>query len=121
MKKSKTQLNFKRERRYFSEEFRRARVKEYEEGQTTVSEICRVYEVSRSAVYKWIHKYSPHYQKSIVKVVEEKSETRKRLALEQKIKDLEQLISDGETRKLSDKVKILFLPTMKLWLPMFWI
>ncbi|PHN00544.1 transposase, partial [Flavilitoribacter nigricans DSM 23189 = NBRC 102662] len=37
-------------------------------------------------------KYSPHYQRSITKVVEEKSETQKRLALEQKIKELEQFI-----------------------------
>lgn len=92
MKKSKKGYKYKRERRYFSEDFRRARVKEYEEGQTTVSEICRVYEVSKTAVYKWIRKYSAHYQKSIVKVVEHKSEAKKRLALEKKVKELEQFI-----------------------------
>ncbi|PHN00573.1 transposase, partial [Flavilitoribacter nigricans] len=92
MKKSKKTRSYLRERRYFSEDFRRSRVKEYDEGQTSVSEICRVYGVTKSAVYKWIKKYSPHYQRSITKVVEEKSETQKRLALEQKIKELEQFI-----------------------------
>jgi len=92
MKKSKKRRTNNREQRYFSENFRRSRVKEYEEGQTSVSEICRVYKVSKSAVYKWIRKYSAHYQKRITKVVEEKSETRKRIALEQKVKDLEQFI-----------------------------
>ncbi|PHN00833.1 hypothetical protein CRP01_18375 [Flavilitoribacter nigricans DSM 23189 = NBRC 102662] len=92
MKKSKKTRSYLRERRYFSEDFRRSRVKEYDEGQTSVSEICRVYGVTKSAVYKWIKKYSPHYQKSITKVVEEKSETQKRLALEQKVKELEQFI-----------------------------
>lgn len=98
MKKSRKDRNFKRERRYFSEAFRRSRVKEYEEGQTTVGEICRVYKVSRSAVYKWIRKYSAHYQKGITKVVEEKSEARKRIALEQKVKDLEQFIGQQQVR-----------------------
>jgi len=92
MKKSKKRRTYSREQRYFSEQFRQSRVKEYEAGQTSVSEICRVYGVSKSAVYKWIRKYSVHYQKRITKVVEEKSETRKRIALEQKIKDLEQFI-----------------------------
>ena len=98
MKKSKQDQKFKREQRYFSEDFRRARVKEYEEGQTTVSEICRAYGVSKAAVHKWIRKYSAHYQKSIVKVVEEKSETQKRLALEKKVQELERLIGQQQVR-----------------------
>lgn len=92
MKKSKKGQKFNRERRYFSEDFRRARVKEYEQGQVNVSEICRAYGVSKTAVYKWIRKYSAHYQQSIRKVVEEKSETQKRLALEKKVQELEQFI-----------------------------
>lgn len=98
MKKSKKAQRFKRERRYFSEDFRRARVKEYEEGQVSVSEICRAYEVSRAAVYKWIRKYSAHYQKGIVKVVEEKSEAQKRLALEKKLQELEQMIGQQQVQ-----------------------
>ena len=98
MKKFKKNQKFKRERRYFSEDFRRARVKEYEEGHTTVSEICRAYDVTSSAVYKWIRKYSAHYQKSIVKVIEEKSETQKRLALEKKVTALEQLIGQQQVQ-----------------------
>ncbi len=98
MAQSKKNQKFKRERRYFSEEFRRARVKEYEEGQASVSEICRVYQVSDTAVYKWIRKYSAHYQKSIVKIVEEKSEAKKRLALEKKVEQLERLIGQQQVQ-----------------------
>lgn len=98
MKKNKKAQKYKRERRYFSEDFRRARVKEYEEGQTTVLEICRVYGVSDSSVYKWIRKYSAYYQKRIIKVVEEKSEAKKRLALEKKVKDLEQFIGQQQVQ-----------------------
>lgn len=98
MKKSKPGRKFKREQRYFSEDFRRARVKEFEEGQTSVSEICRAYHVSTTAVYKWIRKYSAHYQKSIVKVVEEKSESQKRLALEKKVQELERFIGQQQVQ-----------------------
>ena len=92
MKKNKSSRRFKRERRFFSEDFRRARVKEIEEGQASVSEISRLYQVSSPSVYRWIKKYSVHYQKSIVKIVEEKSETKKRIALEQQVKNLHQVI-----------------------------
>ena len=98
MNKSKKSRKYKRERRYFSEDFRRARVKEYEEGQVTVREICRAYGVSDNAVYKWIRKYSAHYQKGIVKVVEEKSESKKRLALEKKVQELEQFIGQQQVQ-----------------------
>jgi len=47
-------------------------------------------------VYKWIQKYSAHYQREIVKVVEPKSETRKRLALEERVAELERLLGQKE-------------------------
>ena len=98
MKKSRKKKVSPREKRYFSEDFRRARVKEYEQGKISVVEISRAYQVSRGAVYKWIHKYSTQYQKGIVKVVEQKSETKKRLALEQKVKELERLIGQQQVQ-----------------------
>lgn len=98
MSKRKKERKYPRERRYFSEAFRQARVKEIETGQSSVSEISRAYQVSRSAVYKWIRKYSVHYRKAIVQVVEPKSETKKRLALEEKLAQLEQMIGQQQVR-----------------------
>ena len=98
MSKQKKERKYPRERRYFSESFRQARVQEYETGQTSVSEISRAYNVSSSAVYKWIRKYSAHYRQEIVQVVEPKSETKKRLALEQKVAQLEQMIGQQTVR-----------------------
>lgn len=90
--------NVPRERRYFSESFRKARVEEYELGQATVAEISRTYGVSQRSVYTWIAKYSVNYQKAIVKIVEPKSETRKRLQLEAKVKKLEQLLGKKQVQ-----------------------
>ena len=98
MGKSKKKSRLKRERRYFSEDFRRSRVKEFEAGRASVVEISRTYGVSRSAVYKWIQTYSVGYQKGVVQVVEEKSETKKRLALEGKVRELERLIGQQQVQ-----------------------
>ena len=83
-----------RERRYFSEAFRKERIKELDEGQTTVSKICHDYGVSSPAVYKWREKYSPFYQKAIVKVVQLESEGAKRRELESQLLVCKTLIAD---------------------------
>jgi len=83
-----------RERRYFSEAFRKERVKELDEGQTTVSKICHDYGVSSPAVYKWREKYSPFYQKSVVKVVQMESEGAKRRELESQLLVLKTMLAD---------------------------
>lgn len=94
-RKKATQI---RERRYFNESFRKARVKEYELGEATAIEISRAYGVSTRSVYNWIEKYSVDYQKSIVTIVEPKSETRKRLNLEAKVKKLEGLLGKKQVQ-----------------------
>ena len=81
-----------RERRYFSEDFKQLRVSEWDEGKISVAEICRLYEVSPAAVYKWLEKYSNKYTKQIVKVVELESESHKRKALENRVIELERLL-----------------------------
>ena len=98
MKKKQKVRTYPRTQRYFSEEFRRSRVKEYDSGETSVSEICRAYGVSSSAVYKWIKKYSAHYKKGITQVVESKSETKKRLALAEKLTHLEHMIGQQQVQ-----------------------
>lgn len=111
MAKSKGQKNVPdsrpRERRYFSETFRKERVREIERGEASVSEISRVYQVSATSIYKWLHKYSASYEKPVVKVVESASETRKRIELEKQVSHLEQLLGQKEVeliylRKLMD-------------------
>lgn len=81
-----------RERRYFSEEFRKLRVSEWDDGKMSVTAICRLYNVTPAAVYKWLEKYSARYTKQIVKVVELESESHKRKELEKKVLELERLL-----------------------------
>jgi transposase len=78
--------------RYFSEEFKKKRVKELENNVATITDICKTYHVSRTSVYRWLYKYSDMAKKQIRQVVETKSDTRKIQLLEERIKELEQII-----------------------------
>jgi transposase len=82
--------------RYFSEDFRKKRVRELEVNLTSISDICKTYKVSRAAVYKWIYKYSIMAKKNVRQVVEAKSDTQKIKALEERIKELERIVGQKQ-------------------------
>lgn len=86
----------RRQNRYFSEEFRKKKVEEIEQGLTTIAEISREYEVSRTSIYKWIYAYSMHRKRQVKQVVEAKSDTRKIKELKKRIKDLERLLGQKQ-------------------------
>ena len=82
--------------RYFSESFKRKKVQEIEKNICTVLEVSREYEVSATAVYKWIYKYSRNRKRGVKQVVEAMSDTRKIQELKSKIKDLEQMLGQKQ-------------------------
>jgi transposase len=82
--------------RYFSEGFKREKVKEIDKGISSIAEISREYEVSKAAIYKWIYNFSFMRKKGIKQVVEAESDTRKLLELKEKIKLLEQIIGQKQ-------------------------
>jgi transposase len=85
-----------RQIRYFSESFKRDKVKDYERNLVTIAEISREYNVSRKAVYNWIYKYSNQYKREERQVVEKKSDTRKIKALKEKVKELERIVGQKQ-------------------------
>jgi len=82
--------------RYFSDEFKKKKVKELENNLTSISDICRTYSVSRTSVYRWIYKYSVMAKKQVKQVVESKSDTKKIKALEDRIKELERVVGQKQ-------------------------
>lgn len=82
--------------RRFSEDFKKSKVKELERNLVSISDICKTYTVSRSAVYKWIYKYSIMAKKNVRLVVEAKSDTQKIRMLEERIKELERLVGQKQ-------------------------
>jgi transposase len=89
-----------RRKRYFSEEFKRRRVDELEHKLTTVADICKAYEVSDTAVYKWIYTYSRMRKKLERQVVESESESVRFNKVQERIKELERVI--GQKQLLID-------------------
>jgi transposase len=91
--------------RYFSESFRQGKVREIERNLTTVAGVCRDYEVSRSAVYKWIYKYSLYRKRQIRQIIEPMSDSQKIKDLQAKIKELEQLVGQKQIQlEFKDKM-----------------
>ena len=82
--------------RYFSESFKRKKVREIERNLTTVREISREYEVSTTAVYKWLYKYSTLRKHGLRQIIEPMSDTKKIKELKAKIKELEQLVGQKQ-------------------------
>lgn len=77
--------------RTFSIAFKKEKVKMIDEGKLSVRQICDIYEVSPSAVYKWLRKFS-RISKDERIVVEKISEAQKNKELQNQIRDLEQAV-----------------------------
>lgn len=84
-----------RRNRRFSDTFKRKKVREIEQGRTTVGQVSRAYEVSDTAVYKWLEKYCRRETPERT-IVESKSDTTKILALEKRLAETERLLGQKQ-------------------------
>ena len=87
-----------RRQRYFNETFKRSKVDELDRNILTIAELCREYQVTRAAVYKWIYKYSPMRKREVRQVIEPESETRKVLLLKQEVSELHRVIGEKQLK-----------------------
>ena len=103
------QSTAERRKRRFSEEFKRKKVREIEQKVSTVLEISRAYDVRKSNIYLWIKKYGNHATSQGERVIVEcESDTKKNIALQAKVAELERII--GQKQVLLDfKDKIIDL------------
>ncbi len=86
----------KRTLRYFSESFKKEKVREIERNLITVLQISKEYEVTTAAVYKWLYKYSAFRKKQIRQIIEPMSDSKKIEDLKAKIKELERLVGQKQ-------------------------
>jgi len=87
-----------RQNRYFSEDLKRKKVSEIDRNLCTIAEVCREYQVSYTAVYKWIYRYSRMRKKKEKQVVESQSDTKKIQALQDQIKELQRIIGEKQIK-----------------------
>lgn len=79
----------RRQARTFSEALKKKAVKDIETGKTSVTAVCREYDVSDTSVYRWLNRYSRHLQSSKKLVLQMDSEAYKTKELERRITELE--------------------------------
>lgn len=91
-----TKEQSKRTLRYFSESFKQEKVREIERNLITVGQLSKEYEVTRTAVYKWLYKYSAFRKKQIRQIIEPMSDAHKIEELRSRIKELERLIGQKQ-------------------------
>jgi transposase len=94
-----------RRRRRFSEDFKKKKVEEIEQGILTMAEVSREYDVRQNNVLKWVHKYGKKSSKGVRMIVELESDTVKLMTQQKKIAELERLVGQKQ-------VKIEFLEKM---------
>jgi transposase-like protein len=95
MKKTKARLVI-RTNRCFSEEFKKGKIKELIEKQVTVTQLSRLYGITRTAVYKWLYRYSADYERKSTLVVQMESESFKTERLRQRVAELERTIGQKQ-------------------------
>lgn len=86
----------KKPSRCFSDSFKQSKVREIERNLTTVRMVSKEYEVSTTAVYKWLYKYSFLRSKQLRQVIEPMSDAQKIKDLRKKIQELEQLVGQKQ-------------------------
>ena len=87
-----------RRRRRFSPSFKEKKVREIEQKQTTISQVCRQYQVAAITVYRWISAYGDSYQKESRMIVELESDTRVILEQRKRIAELERIIGQKQVQ-----------------------
>lgn len=94
-KKVKEKLEI-RQQRVFSEEFKRQKVQLLIQKKISVKELSELYQVSRMSVYRWLYRYSPHYNKGTIQVVQMETEATKTKSLHQQVAELERIVGQKQ-------------------------
>ncbi len=81
-----------RHHRRYSQEFRQARVDDFENGTFSVAQLSRLYHIRISTMYGWISRYSRYPKTSAVIVEVPKSQQEKVKRLESRVAELERLL-----------------------------
>jgi transposase-like protein len=98
-KKLQKRSQFEIENKYnrtFSEEFKRNKVKDLVEKRVSTKQLCDLYQISRTSVYKWLYKYSPHHSAGVKMVVQMESEAHKTQELLQRVAELERIVGQKQ-------------------------
>lgn len=95
MRQSKQKLEI-RERRIFSEALKKQIVRDLISKKIKMRQVMLEHQVSSTAVYTWLYKYSPQHQQKCTLVVQMKSEEHKKQELLLKVSELERIVGQKQ-------------------------
>jgi transposase-like protein len=82
--------------RYYTKEFKRSLVSEYEKGLYSVAQLSKLHGIRVQTIYSWIHKLST-FNAQGARIVEMKdSTTQKVKELQRKVKELERIVGQKQ-------------------------
>jgi len=82
----------RKERRVFSESFKREKVKLIESGQVTIYQLSKLLELGEASLYRWVEKYGTSDVRQPRIVIETESDYLKLVKLEKQLNSLQQVI-----------------------------
>lgn len=85
-----------RQRRIFSEAFKKQQVELLIAKKITPTGLKELYGISLQTVYRWLYRYSPHYKKGTVQVVQMESEAEKTKKLQEKLAAVERTVGQKQ-------------------------
>jgi transposase len=112
-----------RQRRVFSEPFKREKVDDILNKRISIAELSKLWEVSDTAIRYWIRHYSPSHKKGTTMVIQQDSESGKTQELLKRVAELErtlgqkQLVIDYQDKLLEVASKELEIDIKKNFSP----
>jgi transposase len=85
-----------RQRRVFSDAFKREKVDDLLNKRISIAELSKLWEVSDTAIRHWIRQYSPLHKKGITMVIQQDSESVKTQELLKRVAELERTIGQKQ-------------------------
>ncbi len=93
--KKRTKLTF-RQRRVFSEDFKREKVQQITAGHYKISSFCKLWSLPPVTVYRWIYQYSPEHKKGTTMIVQKDAEATKTQQLLTRVAELERSVGQKQ-------------------------
>lgn len=85
-----------KQRRIFSEAFKRQKVQLIVEKKISIKDVSELYGVTTMTVYRWLYRYSPHHNKGTIQVVQMESEEHRAKELLQELAKLERVVGQKQ-------------------------
>lgn len=82
--------------RTFDESLKRSLVERFEKKSISIKEICELYSVSRTSVYKWIYQYSKNKHRNTKLVLQMESDAYNLKELKSRIAELERIVGQKQ-------------------------